>query len=329
MKTMSMNKISIIVPCYNEEKALPIFFEEIKNLSKKMDKVQFEYIFVDDGSQDNTINIMKKYSELDNRVKYLSFSRNFGKEAAIYAGMNYCNGDFVGVMDVDMQDPPELLEEMYDIIMKEDYDCVAARRKNRDGEPLIRSVLSKAFYKLINKISSADIVDGARDFRLMKKEVADSVLELKEYNRFSKGIFGWVGFKTKWISYENVERSAGETKWSLWKLLKYSINGITDFSTISLRISSWMGILFCIFSLVMMSYIAVKTLLYGNEVQGWTSLICVIFLIAGIQLFCMGILGEYLAKAYMEIKKRPQFILRESNLELEAENKRAEQKILQ
>lgn len=326
MEVMKMNKISIVVPCYNEEKALPIFYKVIRKLAEKMSQVEFEFIFVDDGSKDKTLDIMKKYSDLDNRVKYLSFSRNFGKESAMYAGLNYCSGNFVGVMDVDMQDPPQLLEEMYEILIKEDYDCVAARRKNRDGEPLMRSFLSKAFYKLINKISSTDIIDGARDFRLMKRTMVDSVLKMKEYNRFSKGIFGWVGFKTKWISYENVERSAGETKWSLWKLFKYSIDGITDFSTTSLRISSWIGLTFCLFSLVMMCYVAFKTIMFGNEVQGWTSLICVIFLISGIQLFCMGILGEYLAKAYMEVKKRPQFILRESNVRCEYE--RVNQKIV-
>ena len=308
-----MNKISIVVPCYNEEKAIPLFYESIKKVVRSMETVKFEFIFIDDGSNDETLNILKKYSEYDKNVKYLSFSRNFGKESAIYAGLSYCTGNYVGIMDVDMQDPPQLIKEMYETLIKEQFDCVAARRSDRKGEPIFRSFLSRKFYKLINKISDTEIVDGARDFRLMKRKVADCILEMKEYNRFSKGLFGWVGFKTKWISYENVERSAGETKWSLWKLFKYSLDGIIDFSTMPLLISSFLGILFCILSLIMIGYVSLKTIVFGNAVTGWTSLVCIIFLLSGIQLLCLGILGQYMAKSYMEVKKRPKFIVKESN----------------
>lgn len=316
-----MNKISIIIPCYNEEKAVPIFYESIKDVAANMETVDFEFIFVDDGSKDKTLNLVKKYSELDKRVKYLSFSRNFGKESAIYAGLSYCTGNYIGIMDVDMQDPPQLLKEMYETLIKEQFDCVAARRSDRKGEPIFRSFLSQKFYKLINRISDTEIVDGARDFRLMKRGVADCILEMNEYNRFSKGLFGWVGFKTKWISYENVERSAGETKWSLWKLFKYSLDGIIDFSTMPLLISSFLGILFCILSLVMIGYVSLKTIIFGNPVTGWTSLVCIVFLLSGIQLLCLGILGQYMAKSYMEVKKRPKFIVKESNYDRTCNNK--------
>ena len=309
-----MDKISIVVPCYYEEKTLPFFYEEFNNLSHKIKDVDFELILVNDGSKDGTLNLMKRYSNEDSRVNYISLSRNFGKESALYAGLESATGDYVAVMDADLQDPPELLEKMYKILVNENYDCVATRRVDRKGEPPIRSFFAKCFYKLINKISNAEIVDGARDFRLMKRKVVDSILDIKEYNRFSKGIFGWVGFNTKWIEYENVERVAGETKWSFWKLFKYSIDGIVAFSTVPLLISSFIGFIFCILSFIMICFIIVRTFIFGDPVAGWPSLVCIIFFVGGIQLFCIGILGQYLAKAYIETKKRPIYIVGETNI---------------
>lgn len=309
-----MEKISIIVPCYNEEKSIPFFYKEISKVIKKMNNVNFEIIFLNDGSTDKTLKVIKGYADIDKNVKYISFSRNFGKEAALYSGLDNSTGDYVAVMDADLQDPPELLEEMYNIIINEGYDCVATRRVDRKGEPPIRSFFAKCFYKIINKISNAEIVDGARDFRLMKRSMVESILDMKEYNRFSKGIFGWVGYNTKWLSYENVERVAGETKWSFWKLFKYSIEGIIAFSTTPLLISSFVGILFFIVSIIMVCFIIIRTMLFGDPVAGWPSLVCIIFLISGIQLFCIGILGQYLAKTYMEVKSRPIYIIKESNV---------------
>lgn len=309
-----MNKISIVVPCYYEEKSLPFFYEEFNKITKKMDYVEFELIFVNDGSKDGTLNLIRKYSSMDSRIKYISLSRNFGKESALYAGLQYSTGDYVAVMDADLQDPPELLEKMYEVLIKEEYDCVATRRADRKGEPLIRSFFARCFYKLINKISNVDIVDGARDFRLMKRKVVDAILDIKECNRFSKGIFGWVGFNTKWIDYDNVERVAGETKWSFWKLFKYSIDGIVAFSTAPLLISSFIGFIFCALSFVMICFIIVRTLIFGDPVAGWPSLVCIVFFVGGIQLFCTGILGQYLAKAYIELKNRPIYIVGESNI---------------
>lgn len=309
-----MDKISIVVPCYYEEKSLPFFYKEIDKVSKEMSDVDLEIIFVNDGSKDRTLDIMKEYSYKDKRVKYISLSRNFGKEAALYAGLESSTGDYIAVMDVDLQDPPELLLEMYNSLKIEDYDCIATRRIDRKGEPLVRSFFAKCFYKLINKISNADIVDGARDFRLMKRKMVDAILQMKEYNRFSKGIFGWVGFNTKWLSYENVERVAGKTKWSFWKLFKYSIEGIIAFSTMPLIISSFIGLIFFIISLIMIVLIILRTLAFGDPVAGWPSLVCIIFFVSGVQLFCTGILGQYLANIYMEVKKRPLYIIRESNM---------------
>lgn len=311
-----MDKISIVVPCYYEEKSLPFFYKEIDKVSEKMSDVYLEIIFVNDGSKDGTLDIMKEYSYKDKRVKYISLSRNFGKESALYAGLENSTGDYVAVMDADLQDPPELLLEMYNILKTEDYDCVATRRIDRKGEPPIRSFFARCFYKLINKISNTDIVDGARDFRLMKRKMVDSILQIKEYNRFSKGIFGWVGFNTNWIAYENVERIAGETKWSFWKLFKYSIEGIVAFSTMPLLISSFIGLIFFIISLVMIALIILRTLILGDPVSGWPSMVCIIFFVGGIQLFCTGILGQYLAKTYMEVKDRPIYIIKESNIEV-------------
>lgn len=311
-----MEILSIVVPCYNEEKALPYFYEEINKISQNMRKkyrLEFEFIFVDDGSKDKTTTILKEMAQTDNRVKFISFSRNFGKEAALFAGLQYSKGDYTAVMDADLQDPPEMLIKMYEALTHEDFDCAAARRVTRKGEPKIRSWFAKKFYKLINKISNADIEDGARDFRLMKRCVVDAILSMKEYNRFSKGIFGWVGFKTKWIDYENVERIAGDTKWSFTKLLLYSIDGIVAFSTVPLSVAAFLGILFCIIAFVMILVIITKTLIWGDPVAGYPSMVCIIFLLSGVQLFTIGILGQYIAKTYMETKHRPQFIVRETN----------------
>lgn len=308
--------ISIIVPCYNEEKALPYFFKEIVRVADEMSATNglcFEILFVDDGSKDHTLQILKDYSKTDSRIRYISFSRNFGKEAAMFAGLENVSGDYVAVMDADMQDPPSLLPQMYAILQDEEYDSVATRRVDREGEPPIRSFFARLFYKIINRISDADIVDGARDFRLMKRSMVDAILSMKEYNRFSKGIFGWVGFHTKWLPYENIERVAGETKWSFWKLFKYSIQGIVAFSTAPLAIASVIGIISCLISFIMVLYIVGRTLLFGDPVGGWPSLVCIILFLGGIQLFSIGVLGQYLAKTYLETKKRPIYIIRESN----------------
>lgn len=279
-----------------------------------MQGFQFELIFVDDGSKDRTLEICKELKLLDERVHYLSFSRNFGKEAALYAGLKAATGDYIAVMDADLQDPPELLKDMLSILQNDNQiDCVATRRTTRKGEPPIRSFFAKNFYKLINKISKAEIMDGARDFRMMTSQVVDAVLSMGEYNRFSKGIFGWIGFRTKWLDYVNVERVAGETKWSFWKLFLYAIDGIIAFSTMPLVIASLSGILFCITAILMAVYFAVKTVLYGDPVAGFPTLICLILLIGGIQLFCIGILGQYLSKTYLEAKKRPIYIVKETD----------------
>ena len=309
-----MSIISVIVPCYNEEEALPYFYEEIKKTASKMDYVDFEFIFVNDGSKDNTLKILKDYSNNDARVKYISFSRNFGKEAAIFAGFQNCIGDYAVLMDADLQDPPYLLPEMYRAIVEEGYDSAATRRVTRKGEPPIRSFFARMFYKLINRISDADMMDGARDYRLMTRQMVDTIISMSEYNRFSKGIFGWIGFDTKWIEFENVERVAGETKWSFWKLFKYSLEGITAFSIEPLQIASVFGVLLSFVSVLMIIVIIIKTLIFGDPVGGWPSLVCIIMLIGGIQLLCIGILGQYLAKTYLETKTRPIYITKESNI---------------
>lgn len=314
---MEKKLISIVVPCFNEEKSIPLFISETEKIIHEMEvefNLSFEYIFIDDGSKDTTSKVIKDFSKTINNFKYIIFSRNFGKEAGLLAGLKAAKGDYTVVMDVDLQDPPHLLKEMYNIIKDGEFDCVATRRTTRKGEPLIRSFFARRFYKLINKISDANIVDGARDYRLMTSSMVDAILSVSEYNRFSKGIFGWVGFNTKWIDYENVERVAGETKWSFWKLFLYSLDGIVAFSTMPLAISSVMGLIFCLISLLMIFVIIIKTLIFGDPVAGYPSLVCIIFLIAGIQLFCMGIQGQYLAKAYLETKKRPNFIIKESNI---------------
>lgn len=308
-----MDKISLVIPCYNEEEALPYLYEELKKVSEQMQEVDFEFIFVNDGSKDKTLSVIKQLDQQDERIHFVSFSRNFGKESAIYAGLKKATGDYVALIDADLQDPPSLIVEMYDIVKNEDYDCVATRRKDRKGEPPIRSFFAKKFYQLINKISETEVVDGARDFRLMSRQMVDAILEVGEYNRFSKGIFGWVGFNTKWLSYQNVERVAGQTKWSFWGLFLYSLEGIVAFSTRPLYIASLFGILFCFVAFIMICFIIFKTLAFGEDVQGYASTICIIFFIGGIQLFCIGILGQYLSKTYLETKKRPLYIVKEES----------------
>lgn len=305
-------KISIIVPCYNEEEALPLFYKEIKKIEAKMEYLNFEYIFVNDGSKDKTLEILRKFSKKDDKARYISFSRNFGKEAAMLAGLEYSSGDYVTIMDADLQDPPHLLIEMYNAIENEGYDCVGTRRVTRKGEPPIRSFFARMFYKIINKMSKTEMVDGARDFRLMTRQMVDSILELKEYNRYSKGLFSFVGYKTKWLEYENVERVAGTTKWSFWKLLIYAFEGIIAFSTVPLVIAAIIGILFFIVSFIMIIVIIAKTLMFGDPVGGWPSLVCIIFFVSGVQLFCLGIIGAYLSKTYLETKKRPIYIVKET-----------------
>lgn len=307
--------LSIVVPCYNEQEALPYFYKEICRVAEEMKAshgADFEFIFVDDGSKDKTLSIARELHKQDERVRYISFSRNFGKEAGILAGLEAAKGDYVAMMDADLQDPPALLPRMLDALLEEDYDCAATRRTNRKGEPPIRSFFARMFYKIINRLSDADIVDGARDYRLMRRRMVDAILALPEYNRFSKGIFGWVGFKTKWLEYVNVERVAGETKWSFWKLFLYSLEGIVAFTTAPLALASLIGIIFCVLAFVMILFIIVRTLLFGDPTSGWPSLVCIIFLCSGVQLFCMGVLGQYLAKTYMEVKRRPVYIVRET-----------------
>ena len=308
--------ISVIVPCYNEEVSLPFFYKEIQKVISHMQErypVEFELLFVDDGSRDDTLSIIKSFASKDPKIKYLSFSRNFGKESAILAGLEHATGDYVAFMDADLQDPPSLLTQMYETIKEGTYDCVGTKRVDRKGEPPIRSFFARCFYKLINKISKTSIVDGARDFRLMTRQMTDAILNMPEYNRFSKGIFGWVGFKTKWLEYTNVERVAGSTKWSFWSLFLYSLDGIVAFSTIPLSIASILGILFLFIALIFIIVIIVKTLIWGDPVAGYPSMMCVICLLGGLQLFSIGILGQYLSKTYLEVKHRPIYIIKESN----------------
>ena len=302
-----MSLISIVVPCYNEEESLPLFYQAILEMKSSLPEVDFEFIFVNDGSKDNTLKIMRSLAQQDANVHYVSFSRNFGKEAALLAGLAHAQGDYVAVMDADLQDPPALLPEMYETLQTKMYDCVATRRVTREGEPPIRSFFARMFYKLINKISKTEIVDGARDFRLMTRQMVNAILSVQEYNRFSKGIFGWVGFRTKWLEYKNIERAAGQTKWSFWKLFVYSLDGITAFSTVPLSVAAVMGLLFCFLAFAMLIFVFVRALIWGDPVGGWPSLF-----VGGIQLFCTGILGQYLAKTYLEVKRRPQYIIQET-----------------
>lgn len=309
----TFNKLlSIIVPCYNEEESVPLFYAEtIKQEAFFHEKgVEFEFVFVNDGSRDKTVEQVKKLHEKDERVHLVSFSRNFGKEAAIVAGFEKAKGDIVVLMDADLQDPPALLPEMYQNI-ESGYDSVATRRVDRKGEPPIRSWFARRFYGLMRRISKTDIVDGARDYRMMTRQVVDAILSMREYNRFSKGIFGWVGFDTKWLEYENIQRAAGETKWSFWKLFLYSLDGIMAFSTVPLSIASFLGILFCVIAFVFLIFIFIRALAFGDNVAGWPSTICVITLLGGLQLLCLGIMGQYLSKLYLEVKDRPKYLIKE------------------
>ena len=308
-----MKKISIIVPCFNEKDSIPAFYQETTHVLKQLN-CEYEILFINDGSTDESLEIIKEFANKDRHILYLSLSRNFGKESAMYAGFLNCEGDYIAIMDVDLQDPPAMLPKMIDVLESDEYDSVATRRLNRNGEPPIRSWFAKMFYKLINKISDADIVDGARDFRLMNRKMVDAIIAMSEYNRFSKGIFGWVGFRTKWISYENVERVAGETKWSFWKLFKYALDGVINFSQAPLSIASWMGSIMTIFSFLSILYISIRKIFWNDSVTGWASMICVVVFIGGIQLLILGIIGQYLSKTYMETKNRPHYIASDSNI---------------
>ena len=314
-----MKKITVIVPCYNEQEALPYFYEEITRIAGIMNQNEFEFLFVNDGSKDKPLDILRELHKKDNRVRYISFSRNFGKEAGMYAGLEHAEGDYIAIMDADMQDPPDMLPELLEAIEKEGYDCAATRRTTRKGEPPIRSFFARRFYKLINKMTTVEIVDGARDFRLMTRQMADAVLSMKEYNRFSKGIFSWVGFKTKWFEYVNRERVAGETKWSFWKLFLYSIEGILAFTTAPLAIASVVGFILFLLSIIYAIFIVVKTLIWGDPVSGFPTLVCLMVFIGGIQLLVMGILGQYLAKSYLETKNRPIYIIKETEKNVHSE----------
>lgn len=308
-----MKKVNLIVPCYNEAEALPLFKDELNKIIQTLDQYTFEILLINDGSTDTTLSVMKEICDTDSHYKYISFSRNFGKEAAMYAGFCNSDGDYAAIMDADMQDPPALLPDMLHCLETEDYDSVATRRVSRIGEPKIRSFFARNFYKLINKISDADVVDGARDFRLMKREMVDSIVAMCEYNRFSKGIFGWIGFKTKWLEYENVNRIAGETKWSFWGLFKYAVDGIINFSETPMSLASGLGIFLTIFSFLMVIFIIIRKEIFGDPVAGWPSLACIIIFIAGLQFLCMGIMGKYIAKTYLEVKNRPHYIVSETN----------------
>ena len=310
------DKISVIVSCYNEEESIPLFYKEMNEVSKQMNHVDFEFMFVNDGSSDNTLNELKDLAHKDNRVRFISFSRNFGKEAAMYAGLENVTGNYITLMDADLQDPPSMLPVMYKYIKENDYDQVGTRRVTRKGEPPIRSFFARRFYKIINRMSKVEMVDGARDYRLMTRQVVDSILQLKEYNRYSKGLFSFVGFKTKWLEYENVERVAGETKWSFWKLFKYAIEGIVAFTTAPLSMAAVLGVIICLIAFIGIIVIIVKTLAFGDPTGGWPSMVCILLFVSGIQLLCMGIIGQYLAKTYLETKKRPIYIVKETEKDL-------------
>ena len=312
-----MSLLSVIVPCFNEQESIPFFYQAITETAAGMQKtwkdLEFEFLFIDDGSKDNTLAIVESLREKDTRVRFVSFSRNFGKEAALYAGLSNAKGDYAVTMDVDMQDPPALLPELYKAVTEEGYDSAATRRVTRKGEPVIRSFFARRFYRLINRMSSADIVDGARDYRIMTRRMVDAIVSMKEYNRFTKGIYGWIGFNTKWIEFENVERVAGETKWSFWKLFGYALEGIIGFSTIPLSMATWFGILMSLVAFLGILFIIVKKLIIGDPTSGWSSMVCIMLLVAGIQLFCLGIIGQYLAKTYLETKQRPIYIARKTS----------------
>ena len=314
-----MELLSVVVPAYNEQDAVPLFYEEImktaKIMAEKWDGLETEVVFIDDGSSDDTLKTIKELREKDKRVRFVSFSRNFGKEAALYAGLKNAKGDYIVTMDADLQDPPSLLPDLFSAIKEEGYDSAATRRVSRKGEPPIRSFFARCFYKLINKVSNADIVDGARDYRIMTRKMADAVLSMGEYNRFTKGIYGWIGFNTKWFEYENVERAAGETKWSFFKLFRYAVDGIVGFSTVPLSMATYFGIFMAFMAFVFIIFIIVKKLVFGDPTSGWSSLVCILLLLSGIQMFSLGILGQYLSKTYLETKKRPIYIAAESSEE--------------
>ena len=315
--------ISLIVPCYNEEQSLPYFQKEVSAVMDRMNYLDFEIIFVNDGSRDGTLALLRQMAAQDKRIKYLSFSRNFGKEAAMYAGLQHASGDYAAVMDADLQDPPALLEEMYRALTREGYDSAATRRVTRKGEPPVRSFFARMFYRIINKMSDTEIVDGARDFRLMTRQMVDAILSMGEYNRFSKGIFSWVGFRTKWLEYTNVERVAGTTKWNFWKLFRYSVDGIVGFSTAPLALAAFIGVFFCLAAFLGILFVVVRALLFGDPTNGWPSLVCILLLCSGVQLFCTGIVGVYLSKTYLETKRRPICILKET----EESGPRADQRL--
>ena len=312
-----MKLVSIVVPCYNEQEVLPMFYEEITKVTGQMSKdypeLTFEYLFIDDGSKDKTLEIFRSLADKDKRVRYISFSRNFGKESGMYAGLKNAKGDYIVVMDADLQHPPSFLPQMYSYVRNGEFDCATTRRVSRKGESKVRSWFARKFYKIMNKISQTEIVDGAQDFRFMSRQMVDAILDMSEYNRFSKGNFSWVGFKTRYIEYENVERPAGTSSWSFWGLFKYSLEGIMAFSTAPLAVSSLLGIISCIIAFILMIITVIKTIAFGEDVAGYPTTICVIFLLSGLQLFCTGILGQYLAKTYLETKKRPIYIARETD----------------
>lgn len=315
----TLEKISIVVPCYNEEESLPIFYEEITKIATEMKKVEFEFLFINDGSKDNTLNILRELSKKDKRVRYISFSRNFGKEGGMYAGLENATGDYVAIMDADMQDPPEMVKTMYEDIKEEGYDCVALCSPNHKGYSPVRKLFTNWWYKLIAKISSTPQVPGARDFRLMNRKMVDAIVNMKEYNRYSKGIFSFVGFNTKWIEYEAPDRVAGTSKFNFWKLFRYALEGILAFSTTPLVISAIIGLIFCLIAFILVIVIIIKTLIIGDPVSGWPSLACMIMFVSGVQLFFLGIIGMYLSKLYLEVKKRPIYITKETEKEKKKE----------
>lgn len=308
--------LSIVVPCYNEEESIPVYYDAMVKEMQEMDYVDFEIIFINDGSKDKTLEIIRDLAKKDKKIRYVSFSRNFGKEAAMLAGLRASKGDFVTTMDVDLQDPPSLLPEMYKGIVEEGYDCVATKSTSRHGYSFIRKIFTSLFYKIIGSMSKTEMVAGARDYRLMTRQMVDAVLSMSEYNRYSKGIFSFVGFDTKWIEYENQERVAGTTKWNFWKLLKYAVDGIVGFSTAPLIFASYIGLLFCFIAFIMIIFIIIRTIIWSDPVAGWPSLVCIVFFVGGINLFCTGIIGEYLAKTYLETKKRPIYIVKETEREI-------------
>ena len=307
------NKISLVIPCFNEEESIPTFYKEVIKVSKKLKEVEFEYIFIDDGSKDKTLDILKKIHKKNKKVKYISFSRNYGKEAAMYAGLKETTGDFISIMDVDMQDPPEKLIEMYTTLKEEEYDCVALYTISHEGYSLIRKFLTNIWYKIVNKILKSKQMPGAREFRLMRRQMVDSLLEMKEYNRYIQGMFDYIGYETKWISYEAPNRQAGESKFNLSKLIKYALEGITSFSTIPLVLSTYTGLLFCFIAFLSIIIIIIKTLIFGDPAQGWPSLACIVLFVSGVQLFFLGMIGTYISKIYLETKKRPIYIIKEKS----------------